>query len=188
VAGDCTRAYRPEKLACFTRQIVFIRPGTFIIFDRVTSRDPQSKKTWVLQAMKPPTRAGELLWITNGNGRLFIQTLLPVNPQIRLINGPELYNYGGKSYPPERDTGPAPECRIEVSPSQAATTDYFLHVLTAADSGTTATTAAALKMEYDQIAVVLGTTRATFRTDKVRGDILINGSRHAFTDKASSAP
>ena len=32
-----TRAYSPKKLDCFTRQIVFARPGTFVIFDRVVS-------------------------------------------------------------------------------------------------------------------------------------------------------
>ncbi len=55
VAGDCTRAYAPQKLSCFTRQIVFLRPGTFVIFDRVRSTKPEFKKTWLLQAMKPPT-------------------------------------------------------------------------------------------------------------------------------------
>ena len=131
VAGDCTRAYSPQKLACFTRQIVFLRPGTFVIFDRVCSTKPEFKKTWLLQAMKPPTQAGRHLVVTNGKGRLFVQTLLPENPQVRLVAGADLYTYGGHSYPPSRDTGPAPECRIEISPGEPRTTDYFLHVLTA---------------------------------------------------------
>ena len=51
VAGDCTRAYSPGKLKCFTRQIVFLRPGTFVVFDRVVACDPSYRKTWLLQAM-----------------------------------------------------------------------------------------------------------------------------------------
>ena len=39
-AADCTRAYSPSKVDTFTRQIVFIRPGTFVIFDRVRAKDP----------------------------------------------------------------------------------------------------------------------------------------------------
>ncbi|MBA7668226.1 hypothetical protein ES703_76335 [subsurface metagenome] len=53
VAADCTRAYSPKKLAYFTRQIVFLRPGTFIIFDRVSSKNPPFKKTCCIgQKMK----------------------------------------------------------------------------------------------------------------------------------------
>jgi len=37
LAADATRAYSTNKLKCFTRQIVFLRPGTFVLFDRVTS-------------------------------------------------------------------------------------------------------------------------------------------------------
>ena len=182
-AGDCTRAYRPEKLAYFTRQIMFLRPGTFVIFDRVVSRNPEFKKTWVLQAMKPPTQAGRHLAVTNGNGRLFIQTLLPESPQVRLVSGSELYSCGGRSYPPERDTGPAPECRIEVSPSTAATVDYFLHVLTATGSSTATVAAAALTMENHQVTVTAAPARISFTTDELGGDILINGSRRALANK-----
>ncbi|MBN1421672.1 MAG: heparinase II/III family protein, partial [Planctomycetes bacterium] len=39
VAGDCTRAYAPEKIERFVREIVFIRPGTFVILDRVRAKD-----------------------------------------------------------------------------------------------------------------------------------------------------
>jgi hypothetical protein len=86
--------------------------------------------------MKVPAENPPYLVVTNGRGRLFVQTLLPGNPQVKLISGPDLYSYGGKTYPPEKDTGPAPQCRIEISPSQQAAVDYFLHVLTAADADT----------------------------------------------------
>ena len=125
VAGDCTRAYTPRKLSLFTRQILFLRPGTFVIFDRVRSAKPEFKKTWLLQAMKPPTAESGRLIVTNGQGRLFVQTLLPENPEIRLVTGADLYTYGSRTYPPQRDTGPAPECRIEVSPRGAAGDGLF---------------------------------------------------------------
>jgi hypothetical protein len=176
-AGDCTRAYAPQKLSCFTRQIVFLRPGTFIVFDRVSSTKPEFKKTWLLQAMKPPARTAQDLVVTNGKGRLFIQTLLPENPQVRLITGADLYTYGGRSYPPSKNTGPAPECRIEVSPSEPRTTDYFLHVLKATGSEDTDGPNAVATVGDSQVQVKAGALAITFRTDKVGGSFELAGHK-----------
>lgn len=172
VAGDCTRAYSPRKLEYFTRQIVFLRPGTFVIFDRVKSKNPDFRKTWLLQAMKVPTRVGSHLMVTNGRGRLFIQTLLPREPQVRLVSGEELYHYGGRNYPPERQTGPAPECRIEISPPQPAEMDCFLHVLTATEATTEAVEEATAQVEGQTVTVSLGQVRLTFTMDQVRRPLL----------------
>jgi len=167
VAGDCTRAYSRDKMGCFTRQIVFVRPDTFVIFDRVQSVNPQFKKTWLLQAMKVPSRQGQHLVITNGKGRLFVQTLLPLNSDVKLVAGPELYGYGGRSYLPARDTGPAPECRIEVSPPQQRSWDYFLHVLTAAGSDTASVDEATADVTGEEVTVSVGQTKITFNTTQV---------------------
>ncbi len=176
VAGDCTRAYAPEKLAQFTRQIIFIRPGTFVIFDRVRSTRPDFKKTWLLQAMKTPTREGADLVVTNGDGRLHIQTVLPTDPVVRLATGDDLYSYGGQTYPPDRDTGPAPECRIEVSPATPAETGYFLHVLTATAATVDSVPRATAEVGDDEVTVVIGDTQIAFTTAEVGGQIRIGGS------------
>ena len=191
VAGDCTRAYSSNKMGCFTRQIVFLRPNTFVIFDRVQSKNPDLKKTWLLQAMKVPSRTDKHLVITNGKGRLFVQTLLPENPAVRLVSGSELYSYGGGEavpalspagilpavenkgkmpspyYPAGHNTGPAPECRIEVSPSEPRSWDYFLHVLTAADSDTASVEAAAVNVANEEVEVSVGKTRIKFGMTQV---------------------
>jgi hypothetical protein len=182
VAGDCTRAYSPRKLACFLRQIVFLRPGTFVIFDRVRSTKPEFRKTWLLQAMKPPTVAAGRLVVTNGKGRLFIQTLLPAQPQVQLVAGADLYTYGGRSHPPQRDTGPAPECRIEIAPAELQETDYFLHVLTATDAEVNEVEHAVATMDKGQVRVRLGTATVTFETDKAGGSIDLAGRRNALAE------
>ena len=182
VAGDCTRAYCPEKLSLFTRQIVFLRPDTFVVFDRVRSTDAGFPKTWVLQAMKVPEQTPEGLVVTNGPGRLFVQTLLPEEPDVRLVSGPQLYSYEGQTYPPARDTGPAPECRIEISPSVAAEEDCFLHVLTAADSDTGSVAIAAVEVQDAQIVVTVGPATIRFKTEAQGGDILLSRRRTEFTD------
>ncbi len=186
VAGDCTRAYSPRKLEHFTRQIVYLRPDTFVIFDRVKSKDPSFTKTWLLQAMKTPTGRPPNLVVTNGKGRLFVQTLLPENPQVRLAAGDELYRYGGRSYPPRKDTGPAPECRIEVAPSKPALADYFLHVLTAASAETSSAPSATAESTENEVSVTAGTTQITFTKDRVGGSIERSGKRVPFSGELST--
>jgi hypothetical protein len=96
-----------------------------------------------------------------------------------------LYSCGGKTYPPERDTGPAPECRIEVSPSSGAATDCFLHVLTATDAGTISVPAATAKMGDREVAIIVGPARITFRKEAVGGDILMPGTHRPFIDRVA---
>jgi len=182
VAGDCTRAYSPNKLECFTRQIVFERPGTFVIFDRVTARAPEFKKTWLLQAMKRPEESPSGLVITNGRGRLFVQTLLPREPQVALRHGQDLYRYGGNTYPPRRDTGPAPECRIEISPARPARTDYFLHLLTATDATNESVPPAVLEETGTGVNVRTATASISFNKNSVAGSVEIAGRSRPFAD------
>lgn len=182
VAGDCTRAYAPRKLSCFTRQILFLRPGTFIIFDRVCTTKPEFKKTWLLQAMKPPMTAKNHLVVTNDKGRLFVQTLLPENPQVHLATGADLYAYGGHNYPPSRNTGPAPECRIEISPSAPQATDYFLHVLTATGTEVADVESATATVVGKQVQVKIGTATIAFDTGKMGGTIELAGKKTSLTE------
>ncbi len=135
LAGDCSRAYAANKLDYFYRQIVYLRPDRFVIFDRVKSKSASYRKTFLLQAMKVPEVEGQQLRITNGEGRLFVRTVLPERAAIVLNSGAGLYTYGGRNYPPSWDTGPAPECRVEISPFLPAIEDLFLHVMEAGGSG-----------------------------------------------------
>lgn len=174
-AGDATRAYSSHKLELFTRQIVFLRPDTFVIFDRVTSTKPEFKKSWLLQAAKPPTGQAPNLVVTNGQGRLFVQTLLPENPVVTLHSGNDLYTVDGKHYPASLDTGPSAECRIEVSPSMPAKADCFLHVLTTANADASAAPKASVSVKGEQVVVEVAGVRVTFLTNRVGGSVEING-------------
>ncbi|MBW7998005.1 MAG: hypothetical protein FVQ81_15850 [Candidatus Glassbacteria bacterium] len=186
-AGDISRSYKADKLETFTRQIVYIRPGTFVIFDRVTSTKAEFVKTWQLQAAKPALRQGEFLVVTNDDGgRLFVQTLLPEKPNVRLHTGDELYSYHGKSFPPEEIRGPAPECRIAISPSSPAQRDLFLHVLTVTDSDVNAVPAATVAAEDGELTVILDEIKLGFSEDKVDGWIEIGGARRPLGDTSEN--
>jgi len=133
IKADCTKAYSPKKLETFIRQIVFLRPGTFIIVDAVRVKDPSFKTIWTLQAMKQPAQVSEGLWTWgNGDGRIHLQTLLPEQTNTELFFGENLYTIGGVSYPPQNDTGNAPECRMEISAATPAKDHLFVHVLSTA--------------------------------------------------------
>ena len=124
-AGDLTRSYSKGKLEEFTRQIVYLRPGTFVIFDRVRSTKPEYAKTWLLQAMTAPERRDGMLVLTNGKGRLFVQGLLPRETRINLVSGRDLYQVEGWACPPEREIGRMVQCRVEVSPTVALEAGLF---------------------------------------------------------------
>jgi len=188
VAGDCTGAYQAKKLEHYTRQIVFLRPGTFVIFDRVKSKNPAFPKTWLLQAMKPPTGEAPRLVITNGKGRLFVETLLPAKAQVKLVQGKDLYVIDGQEYPPSRNTGAAPECRIEVSPAEPAAADCFLHVLTATDATVEEFPKAAVQVTGGAAVVTVGKARLTFPLGEVGGRIELDGRTAELTRKVVRDP
>ena len=128
VAGDCTTAYVPTKLGLWMRQIVFIRPATFVIYDHVVTTRPDFEKTWVLHTHNEPDIQGTKIAIANGKGRLAVETLLPEKPVIRKVQG---YTYRGQTFEASSSglTPLAHKWRIEVLPGQPAADDVFLHVL-----------------------------------------------------------
>ena len=164
VSGDYAAAYDKTKVSSCTRQIVFVRPCTFVILDRVTSVKAEYHKTWLLHSHNEPRIDGQDVRIENGAGRLFVQTLLPEAASIRKVEG---YTYDGRTFNSRVDqpssrpasspsTGSAPSTtsaprrrrnvgdtldpdienlwRIEVQPADATTKTVFLHVLSTADN------------------------------------------------------
>jgi hypothetical protein len=116
--------------------------------------------------MKPPTGTPPNLVVTNGKGRLFLQSVLPRDAQVKCVTGLDLYTYGGKSYPPEREQGAAPECRVEISPPMPATEDEFLHVLTATESTTAAVPQAVAQVTDTAVTLTIGTAKIAFMKAK----------------------
>lgn len=183
VAGDASRAYSSNKLEWFTRQIVYLRPDTLVIFDRVKSTQPEFRKTWLLQAMGPPVKSASHWIITHGKGRLFVQTLLPEQAAARLASGDGLYRYGGRNYPPRRNTGLAPECRMEISPALPRAEDLFLHVLTARSAETASVPQARTSVSEQAVEVRLGDAQLSFDVKAVGGAIVLQGQRRRLAER-----
>ncbi len=106
--GDATNAYDLKKLSRFTRQIVWLKPNLFIIFDVVVGKSANGMKSWVITpAAMPEDRGSNSYVINNGSSLLWIKTLLPRDPVV-ISRTPS---------------------RFEVRPKVTKVTDYFLHVL-----------------------------------------------------------
>jgi hypothetical protein len=170
VAGDCTKAYVPSKLASWIRQIVFVRPYTFVIFDRVVSTRPEYEKTWLLHSRNEPEIKDLTAIIANGKGRLIVQTLLPEKPVIRKIEG---YTYRDQTFdPPKTNLTPlANRWRIEVLPPAAQVEDIFLHVLT-----TDEPKPASVVRKGNQIGARVGEVEVLF-DGKVGGMLALSGKQ-----------
>lgn len=168
VAGDATKAYAQTKLKSWIRQIVFVRPDTFVIYDRVVSTRPEYQKTWLLHSRFEPEINGRTFVIRNGEGRLTVQSLLPKEPLVRTIEG---YTYAGQTFPPNRDrlSDTANKWRIEVQPSEARADDLFLHVLTTGEPRP-----ATLVRKGARIGARVGETEVLFEAN-VGGTLTLDG-------------
>ena len=152
VAGDATACYQhgavkregqfdlPEKCTEVTRQLVFVKPDRFVIFDRVTTTDPAYRKEWLLHTAHEPEIDGKVVRAEQGRGRMFCRTLFPADAKITKVGGPgKEFWAAGKNWPLV-DRGLTPEnkammgqWRVEVAPGTPREHDCFLHVIQVGD-------------------------------------------------------
>lgn len=152
VAGDATACYQhgavktadgatlPEKCALATRQLVFLMPNHFVIFDRVATTDPSYRKEWLLHTAYEPVIADNVVRADHEQGRMFCRTLLPADATLTPVGGPgKEFWAAGKNW--DIFTGnlkPAAlammgQWRVEVSPGAPRNEDVFLHVIQVGD-------------------------------------------------------
>jgi hypothetical protein len=176
VAADGTKAYAPSKMALWIRQIVFLRPHTFVIFDRVQSTRPEYEKTWLLHCRYSPEIQGANVAIANGKGRLFVESLLPEKARVDKVEG---YTYRGQSFNPPRNSQTELACRwrVEVSPPAPRTDDVFLHVLS-----TEAPPNATLVRNGARTGVKVGPAEVTFE-GRAGGVIVLPTGRYELREK-----
>jgi heparin/heparan-sulfate lyase len=137
------------------RQLVYVGPDHFVVFDRVVATQPEYAKTWLLHTANEPVLDGQTARADQDKGRLLCRTLLPADATVTKVGGPgQEFLVEGVNY--DLNAGPAeaivkseytgikkleykevPELmgrwRLEVKPGAARAEDVFLHLLQAAD-------------------------------------------------------
>jgi hypothetical protein len=169
-AADVTAAYG-EKVESFVRHYVHLMPGTFVIFDRVVSKNPQARKVWQLHSWKEPEMTGKTGVITMGDGKLVTRTLLPKRPKVAT----EFQELVGAEQTKSN------LWRITVESEKPEKTEYFLHVLRAEDLHA--------ESEADRGAGPIGFA-ATLLEDKeyIGAEVIADGKTYVVYFKRSGEP
>jgi len=71
-----TRTQKVPRIG-WTRQLLFVRPGVFIVFDRVPFEETGVKSIWTLNLPAEPEVEGNTVTVSNGKAKLTSVTLLP---------------------------------------------------------------------------------------------------------------
>ncbi|MEA3225840.1 MAG: heparinase II/III family protein, partial [Planctomycetota bacterium] len=147
IAGDATRCYQhgrrddlPEKCVLVTRQLVFLIPNHFVIFDRVEATDASYRKDWLLHTAYMPKVSGKTIRAAHGDGRMFCRTLLPADAVLTSVGGPgnefraadRNWNIVSDGLKPE-SLALMGQWRVEITPGSPRKSDTFLHVIQVGD-------------------------------------------------------
>ncbi len=169
VAADATRCYQhggrnnlPEKCSLVTRQMVFIIPNHFVIFDRVATTDASYRKDWLIHTAHEPEISGSTIRADHREGRMLCRTLLPADATLRPVGGPgKEFRAAGKNWDIVSE-GLKPESlalmgqwRVEVTPDSPRKSDVFLHVIQVGDQQLEAMDETSLLREDDMCGVRL---------------------------------
>ncbi len=141
ISGDIAKAY-DENVKEAMRSMIFLpledenHPAAFVVFDKVTTKEADSKKAFVLHMQQEPTVEGNVSIIKNStdlyNGMLTNQTLLPKNASIEKIGGEGKQFWVNGANQEHMIDMPVLEDgwgRIEISETGNNETDYFLNVM-----------------------------------------------------------
>jgi heparin/heparan-sulfate lyase len=147
VAGDATRCYQlggqgglPEKCTLVTRQLVFLIPNHFVVFDRVVATDASYRKDWLIHTAHEPEVSGRIIRADHGDGRMFCRTLLPADAVLNSVGGPgNEFRAAGRNWSIVSDglkgesLALMGQWRVEVTPGSPRKSDVFLHVIQVGD-------------------------------------------------------
>lgn len=135
--ADFTDAYRPAKLQWgkkrsvlrAERALVFVRPSTVVLYDRVGLDDPSFQVTWAAHSLVSPTVSGSDVTVRKGQSALALKALLPEGAEIGIVAEPQKQE--GRPHAYKVNQTYAPSFRIELRAKPAAEVRF----LTVAQTG-----------------------------------------------------
>ena len=122
------------SVAKHEREFVFIRPSTFVVFDRVVATSSSTKRVWSLNLPKAPTsiNGDKLTFVGDASNRMDVHRVAPAGLTYQVTP----FDYA--SYDLDANCCTAAS-HIDVVDASANTATYFLHVI--GTSGNAATSA-----------------------------------------------
>ncbi len=193
VAGDATACYQhsgktrdgkaglPQKASLVTRQMVFLMPDHFVIFDRVEGTSPDYRKDWLLHTANEPVIGDREFRADHEQGRLFCRTLLPEDARLTAVGGA-----GKEFWASDRnwdiDRGNLKpshfammgQWRVEVTPGTPQATDLFLHVLEVGPQDRASMSPTQLLRDGGRVGVQIGSWQVWFDTTGALGGHIRN--------------
>ncbi|MBI3945045.1 MAG: heparinase II/III family protein [Armatimonadetes bacterium] len=141
IASDATSCYNEGKAEEVVRQFLFIYPDYFVVFDRVTSQRPEQKKSWLMHTQFEPQLQGDTFSAGQGEGKMFVRTLLPQDARFEKVGGPgKEFWAGGRNWPVRVDwqrLTPGQnlfgQWRMDVSSPEPERSTPFLHLIQVGD-------------------------------------------------------
>lgn len=183
VAGDATACYQhngktrdgkaalPQKTTHVTRQMVFLMPNHFVIFDRVHATDPSYRKDWLFHTALEPQISGREFRADHEQGRLFCRTLLPEDAAVTKVGGEgKQFWASGRNWDIDRgklkpeQIAMMGQWRVEVTPGAARNDDLFLHVIEVGGQERERMVATKLLRGGDRVGVEVGDWQVLFDT------------------------
>ena len=135
--ADFTDAYRPAKLQWgkkrsvlrAERALVFIRPGTVVLYDRVGVDDPSFQVTWAAHSLVTPSVSGSDVTVRKGQSTLRLKALLPEGADVAVVAEPQKQE--GRQHAYQVNQTYTPSFRIELRAKPASEVRF----LTVAETG-----------------------------------------------------
>jgi hypothetical protein len=176
--ADTTPVYRsPSPVTRQERAFLFIKPSTWVVYDRAQTSNDTFRHIWTLNLPEPPTVTASGLDLNTGGHQLKVTRLLPAGAAVatqRWIDASPQdhyrHNYG---YSPDTTADDSTATRVDVT-APVSSTSNFLHVL-GADG---AVNSAILETEAGQVGARIAlsdgrTATVRFNTTGVGGRITI---------------
>ncbi|MBI3946418.1 MAG: heparinase II/III family protein [Armatimonadetes bacterium] len=141
IASDATSCYNEAKAQEVVRQFLFVYPDYFVVFDRVASRMPEQKKTWLMHTQFEPQVQGDTFWAEHREGKMLVRTLLPQAARFGKTGGPgKEFWAGDRNWPVRVDyqrfmqqDNLFGQWRTEVTSAQDNQREIFLHLIQVGD-------------------------------------------------------
>ena len=155
IAGDITPAYDSDTVSEVNRRMLTVFttgdsrvPMLFFVYDNITATSGSFKKTFLLHTVTEPVVSGNRVTVTNGEGRLVLQSLFGGDNVVKRGGGwDDGSGTQGKNYYvnkngldhyvrllPNRDYDDGYWGRVEISPNTGSANDQLLNAMYVCDN------------------------------------------------------